>query len=1057
MITLKSDLINQVNASRKPLPYGVALLAVGVALLFKQLLLVWLGSTGYASLYAAVALSAWYGGIGSGLLATVVSTLGISYFFAEPLYCLAIATPDDLTRLSGFTLVTILISSLNRVQTAERQPSLAQQIQVSEAKLRRLFEADVVGILSANYQGEILEANEAFLSAIGYTQADLEAGINWRNLTPPEYLSQGEQSWQEIKQTGICSPLETEFYRKQGGRVPILVTGASLEDSSDRVIFLTVDLSDRQQAEAALRQSQLFQKPIRANDDKALTENRMEALAAIANEDGSHASLAGMSIDVSDRQRLEEELRLVTNAVPSLIAYVDSHQRYRFNNQTYEEWIGLPTGEIRGKHVREVVGESTYQTIQPYIETALSGQQASYESKVTLNGSTRYISATYVPQFREGKVEGFVALISDITRHKQAEEELRQSEERFAKLTSNIPGVIYQYCQYPDGRKDEFTTISSGCREIYKLPQAVLQNSDLVWHSIHPEDQKAFAQSFTKQASTGQQWRHEWRIVTPSGLKWIQGSARAQKQADGSLLWDGVLLDITPRKQAQAALQEREEQFRSTFEQAAVGIAHVALDGSWLKVNQKLCEIVGYPHEELLEKTFQDLTYPDDLEADLSFLHQTLAGEINSYSMEKRYIRKGGSTIWINLTVSLVREKTGEPQYFISVVEDISDRKQTEAALAESQERLRFALDVAQLGDWDLDLSTHVTRRSLRHDQIFGYDTLLPEWSDEIFLEHVHPEDRELVEQKFQSSLTTYENWDFECRIIWADQSVKWIWGRGSFYGNADGTPTHVLGLVTDITERKEAEAEIRRLNESLEQRVEERTAQLEAANRELEAFSYSVSHDLRAPLRHISGFVSLLEKQVDAAVLGKTGRRYLKIIAEATEKAGALIDDLLAFSRVGRTEMHCTSVDLNQLVQEVHHDLTTATKERNVQWQIEPLPKVPGDPALLRLVFQNLIDNAIKYTRPRSQAQITIGSTTKEQEVVVFIRDNGVGFDMQYAHKLFGVFQRLHSDRAFEGTGIGLANVQRIIHRHGGRVWAESAVDQGATFYFSLPKAPVQ
>jgi PAS domain S-box-containing protein len=301
--------------------------------------------------------------------------------------------------------------------------------------------------------------------------------------------------------------------------------------------------------------------------------------------------------------------------------------------------------------------------------------------------------------------------------------------------------------------------------------------------------------------------------------------------------------------------------------------------------------------------------------------------------------------------------------------------------------------------------------------------------------------------EDIEAELLRTGRWDGELKHTRADGNVVVVASRWSLRRDERGQPTVIMETSNDITERKQREQEIRVLNEELGKR----SAQLEASNKELEAFAYSISHDLRAPLRHMVGFTELLKKNT-ASVLNEKNQRYVMMILESAKRMGDLIDDLLAFSRIGRAETRQTMVSLEQLVQEVLTELRQDTGGRDIVWKVAEFPSAYGDRSMLRVALVNLIANAVKFTRTRARAEIEIGCTVQgPNQVVLFVRDNGVGFDMKYVNKLFGVFQRLHPAEEFEGTGIGLATVQRIVHRHGGRVWAEGVVDRGATFFLSL------
>jgi PAS domain S-box-containing protein len=344
------------------------------------------------------------------------------------------------------------------------------------------------------------------------------------------------------------------------------------------------------------------------------------------------------------------------------------------------------------------------------------------------------------------------------------------------------------------------------------------------------------------------------------------------------------------------------------------------------------------------------------------------------------------------------------------------------------------------------------TRQSPTCATVTGYTTEEFDADPYLWFRMIAPEDRELVQEHIRQILTGKDIPPIEHRICRKDGEIRWVSDTVILFKDAAGNLMSYDGVIKDITERKRAEEEIHKLNQELEQRVADRTAQLEAANKELEAFAYSVSHDLRAPLRHIGGYLELVREQI-AATLDPDSRQYMDAISNATRRMSVLIDDLLSFSRMGRYEMSAMPVDLNFLIQDVLRELEPETAHRMIDWQIATLPVVTGDRAMLRMVLVNLLSNAVKFTRLRAQAEVEIGCQTGQgSETIIFVRDNGVGFDMAYAGKLFGVFQRLHRADEFEGAGIGLANVRRIIHRHGGRTWAEGAVDEGATFYFSLP-----
>jgi PAS domain S-box-containing protein len=496
-----------------------------------------------------------------------------------------------------------------------------------------------------------------------------------------------------------------------------------------------------------------------------------------------------------------------------------------------------------------------------------------------------------------------------------------------------------------------------------------------------------------------------------------------------------------------ASLRESEGRYRQLFDSNSDPVFLVAEDGRIMDVNTVAMELYGYTRDELLEMVACDLSTPSMRDPASSPMEDILK---NGMQFQWMHISRNGREFPVDINARPM-ELNGE-KYILASVRDITANKEAEEAIRKSETKYR--------GLFENNTSEVVITEMVPDENGYPIDYVFLEVNS-AFEKNIGLKAEDVVGKRVTEVYPGIEKRENTLLDLHRGVAITGIPVSVEIYLeefneyciiNAYRLEENiVVGVSQNITERKLAEIEVRKLNAELENRVAERTSELEKANKELEAFTYSVSHDLRAPLRAIDGFSRIILEDY-AELLDDEGKRLLNVIRTNTQKMDKLITDLLGLSRIGRNKMHLTPVNMNIMVNSVYNDLMTDQNSNNIEFNVSDLPDSYADSSLIKQVWINLISNAIKYSSSRDKAVIDVGAYTEDGMNVYYVRDNGVGFDPKYSHKLFGIFQRLHSEKEFPGTGVGLAIVQRIAKRHGGDVWAESELNKGAIFYFSLP-----
>jgi PAS domain S-box-containing protein len=786
---------------------------------------------------------------------------------------------------------------------------------------------------------------------------------------------------------------------------------------------------------------------------------------ALRDENGYVPGYVSINRDISERKTAENILRANQDQLLSLIkeapisiAMFDHDMCYIATSQRWVNDYGLSYDNLVGRSHYDVFPDLPEYWREAH-RKGLSGETLKNDDDFWIreDGTKYWLRWAIVPWHdTRGEIGGLIISAEDISEHKKAEEELRKSEERYRYLFENNPYPMWTY----DRKTLAFLDVNEAAIAKYGYSRQEFLNMTIV--DIRPPEDVERLMNNIAQPRQSLEHSDGWRHRLKDGVIIHVEITSHTVEIDGHESALVVAQDITERKQAEEALRESEQKFSIIYYKAPFAAALSRLpDGVVVDVNEAFERTFGYTKHETIGKTSLELGINPDAELRARMAAELQArGSIHDVELALRTKSNVAHVFLVNMDlVSIDGEK-----YIFQTAQDITERKQAEAALqiahdeleVKVQERtaalsqanalLQALMDTMPDQIYFKDTECRFIRNSRAQASLLGLSDPVEVIgkTDFDFFPHAakaYAEEQEVM--KTGRSLIDFEEW-----VVWPDGKESWVSTTKVPLLNSGGETIGIFGISRDITERKRSEQAIQQLNRDLENQA----AKLQVANKELEAFSYSVSHDLRAPLRAIDGYTRILVEDYESN-LDDEGKRICGVISAEARRMGQLIDDLLAFSRLGRKEMYSSNVDMKALVVSVLNDLAKDDDRERIDFKIARLPSMSADASLMRQVWVNLLSNALKFTSKKEQATIEVGSKSSKDEIIYFVRDTGAGFDMEYANKLFGVFQRLHSESEFEGTGVGLAIVQRIIRRHDGRVWAEGQVDQGATFYFALPR----
>ncbi len=914
----------------------------------------------------------------------------------------------------------------------ERTDELAEakeRIALALRDAQTIYNQAPCGYHSVDASGVFVLMNRTELDWLGYEREDVVGRLTFRDIFAPSDIETSEDRLQRLMNDGKLEPIEVNMRRRDGSTFLALLNSTAVFDRQGRFVrsnSTVIDITERKAAENALAAQRNF-------------------------------------------------LQAITNSVPVQLAFFDRDLICRFANASYARWVSGDTTRLVDRHLSEIARTQDYDSAQAHLRAALEGEIQRFEGERAFpDGHRFYASIEYTPYWQDGRVQGIIIQMIDISERKASEDRVNQANLQLNIALQQAQGL---YNQAPCGYhsldvKGNFVSVNDTELEWLGFSRDEVVGRMNFRDIMLPEQTGLLDSRMQKILRDDALEAAEYELRRRDGSTFhALLSSSAVRDANGQFLRSNTtVVDITRRKAAETALRDSQRFLQTITDHVPGLIAYVDDRLVFRFANAEHLRVYGMDPQYIVGRHVSECIRTDVWAETRPRMEAALKGQPQHFETWRR--TADGHEIFVSVNYMPDMNEGRIKGLFVQII-DITERKRIEERVIHLNEELEQRISERSAELLESEQRFRLMVDNLRDYCIFFMDAdgIITDWTDSaqrmdgysptqmvgrhygVLFDPVNPEHGKVSANqmlRLAASRGQHELHNWHAR---KDGSQYWSHSVLIALRDDGGELRGFAKINRDMTDAKRLDDLMRNINDELENRVVERTEQLLAANKDLESFSYSVSHDLRSPLRHISSFVSLLEEHLGGQC-DEVSARYLSTIGNSARHMSQLIDGLLAFSRLGRSAVNLTPVDFTLLVDAVVGQLGHDTEGRVVDWVVaRDLPVVQGDALLLREVWANLLGNAYKYTRPRERTRIEVGwSVDPVVGYTFFVRDNGVGFDTKYAQKLFGVFQRLHRASEFEGTGIGLALTRRIIERHGGSIWAESQLGEGSTFYFSLP-----